>query len=55
MREPEERRDERQPYPTEKARQGRIVLRTRAQRLIFIAGLPGVVILALVVRIWLAS
>ncbi len=35
-------------YPAEKARQGEVVLRTKAQRLIFIAGLAGVVIFALV-------
>ncbi|TRC91538.1 peptide ABC transporter permease [Mesorhizobium sp. WSM4310] len=30
------------------ARQGEIILRTRAQRIIFIAGLVGIVVLALV-------
>ena len=34
-------------YPAEKARQGRIVLRTPAMRAIFIAGLVGAVVLAL--------
>lgn len=32
------------PVPAEKARQGRIVLRTRGQRLIFIFGLAGIVL-----------
>lgn len=35
-------------YPAEKARQGQIILRTRTQRAIFIAGLAGAVLLALV-------
>ncbi|MDX2205901.1 MAG: peptide ABC transporter permease [Hyphomicrobiaceae bacterium] len=34
-------------YPAEKARQGRIILRTRTQRLIFISGLAGAVLLGL--------
>lgn len=54
MPEQQRREAERQGYPAEKARQGRIVLRTRAQRLIFIAGLVAVVVLAVVVRVWLA-
>jgi hypothetical protein len=51
MRERENNGGERQPYPAEKARQGRIVLRNRGQRLIFIAGLVGMVVLVLVARI----
>lgn len=38
-------------YPGEKARQGEIILRTRARRLIFIAGLVGFVVLAIVLQI----
>jgi len=33
-------------YPAEKARQGEIVLRTRSRRIIFAAGLVGLVALA---------
>ncbi|TGQ52631.1 peptide ABC transporter permease [Mesorhizobium sp. M1C.F.Ca.ET.193.01.1.1] len=33
------------------ARQGEIILRTRARRIIFIAGLVGIVLLALVLSI----
>jgi len=39
------------PYPGEKARGGEIILRSRPQRLIFIAGLVGAVLL--VVLLWL--
>jgi hypothetical protein len=39
-----------QDYPAEKARQGKIVLRKRWQRVLFIGGLAGVVVLALVLR-----
>jgi hypothetical protein len=35
-------------YPAEKARQGRIILKQRWQRIVFIAGLTAVVLLALV-------
>jgi hypothetical protein len=35
------------PYPAEKARGGEIVLNTPARRAIFIAGLAGAVLLAL--------
>lgn len=35
-------------YPAEKARQGEIILKTRTQRIIFIAGLAGMVLLALI-------
>ncbi len=40
-------------YPAEKARQGEIILRTRTQRAIFIAGLVGIVIVALVMTLLL--
>jgi len=34
-------------YPAQKARQGEIILKSRLQRTIFVAGLAGVVIVAL--------
>ena len=37
---------EKTPYPADKARQGEIVLRTRSRRIIFAAGLVGLVALA---------
>lgn len=43
--------EDRSGYPAEKARQGVIILRTRTQRLIFIAGLVGFVVLALLTAI----
>lgn len=43
---------ERSHYPAEKARQGEIILRTPARRIIFIAGLAGAVILALILGLW---
>jgi hypothetical protein len=36
------------PYPAEKARGGEIILNTPARRAIFLAGLVGAVVLALV-------
>lgn len=38
-------------YEAEAVRGGRIILRTRAQRIVFIAGLAGIVELALLIRI----
>ena len=38
------------PYPAEKARGGEIILRTPARRIIFIAGLAGIVVLVLLLR-----
>jgi hypothetical protein len=38
------------PYPAEKARGGEIILRRRWQRAIFIVGLAGAVLLALLVQ-----
>ncbi len=35
----------------EEARQGEIILRTRTQRIVFIAGLVGIVVLALLVSL----
>lgn len=37
-----------QGYPAEKARQGEIILKTRTQRAIFIAGLAGMLLVGLV-------
>jgi len=39
------------PYPAEKVRSGEIILNTPARRAIFIAGLIGVFVLALVLAI----
>jgi uncharacterized integral membrane protein len=36
------------PYPAEKASGGEIVLKTRARRMVFAAGLVGAVVLVLV-------
>jgi hypothetical protein len=41
-----------QPYPREKARGGEIILRTPARRYIFIAGLVGIVVLILALRMF---
>lgn len=38
-------------YGAERVRQGRIVLRTRSRRIIFIAGLVGIVALVFVLRL----
>jgi len=38
-------------YPAEKARQGEIILRRRWQRVVFIAGLVGIAVLALVLAL----
>jgi hypothetical protein len=35
-----------QTYPAEKARQGEIILKRRWQRVVFIAGLAGIVLVA---------
>ena len=40
------------PYPAEKARGGEIILRTPLRRMIFIGGLIGVAIVALVLTLW---
>lgn len=50
---PNAQHDDLQAYPAEKARQGEIILKTRLQRFIFIAGLGGMLlvgILALFIR-----
>ena len=45
-------RDNEEPvFSGQNARQGEIILRTRAQRIIFIAGLVGIVVLALLVSL----
>jgi hypothetical protein len=41
------------PYPAEKARGGEIILRRQWQRFIFIAGLVGAVVLALILKLFL--
>ncbi|HLH11575.1 MAG TPA: peptide ABC transporter permease [Methylovirgula sp.] len=38
-------------YPAEKARQGEIILKTRTRRMIFLAGLVGIVLIA---ALWFA-
>ena len=40
------------PYPAEKACGGEIILRTPLRRAIFIGGLIGVVVVALVLALW---
>jgi hypothetical protein len=40
------------PYPAEKARGGEIVLRTPVRRVVFIAGLAGALLLALLVGLF---
>jgi hypothetical protein len=42
--------DEGPVFSAEQARQGEIILRTRTRRIIFVAGLVGIVILIAVVR-----
>lgn len=44
-----DRPEDERPYPAEKARQGEIILRRRWQRILFIAGLVAVVLVALFV------
>jgi hypothetical protein len=46
------RKQREEGYPAEKARQGEIILRRRWQRIVFIAGLAGAVLLALVLAVW---
>jgi hypothetical protein len=43
--------DERRSYPAEKARGGRIILRSRTRRMIFLAGLIGAIVLAILLGI----
>jgi hypothetical protein len=40
------------PYPSEKARGGEIILRRRWQRIVFIAGLVGVVLVVVIARLF---
>jgi hypothetical protein len=44
--------NEPQPYPAEKARGGEIILRTPRRRIIFIAGLAGTVLLAILLSVF---
>jgi len=41
-----------QPYPAEKARGGEIILNTPGRRAIFLAGLVGAVLLAMIILIF---
>ncbi|HEY2889341.1 MAG TPA: hypothetical protein VGJ31_01880 [Dongiaceae bacterium] len=41
----------REPYSAEKARGGEIILRRRWQRIVFIAGLVGVALVAVIARL----
>ena len=45
---PEVQRPDLRNYPADKARQGDIILKTPLQRTIFIAGLVGLVLVALI-------
>jgi hypothetical protein len=45
-------RKKRAPYPAEKARGGEIILRTPLRRAIFIAGLAGAVVLAILLTLF---
>lgn len=45
------RGEEASGYPAEKARQGEIILRSRRRRLVFVAGLAGLALLGLLLRL----
>lgn len=45
----------RREYPAEKARQGEIILRRRWQRIVFIAGLVGILLLTLALQFMVRS
>jgi hypothetical protein len=45
---PRSERPDLQNYPAEKARQGEIILKTPLQRIIFIGGLAGMLVIGLV-------
>jgi len=47
----QEERKRAEPYPAEKARQGEVILNTRARRIVFVGGLVGIVLLLLVLRV----
>lgn len=47
----QDHKDDGPVFSAEQARQGEIILRTRTRRIIFIAGLVGIVLLALLVRL----
>ena len=42
-------------YPAEKARQGEIILRLPWQRVVFIGGLAGCVLLVVILWFWMAA
>ena len=52
---PPPRRDPREPYPAHKASQGEIILRTPLRKAIFIGGLVGMVLLALILGMLAAA
>ena len=39
-------------HSAQDVRQGEIILRTRARRAVFVAGLVGLVIVAIILRLW---
>jgi hypothetical protein len=39
------------PYPADKARQGEIILKSRWQRILFISGLVGALVVALILTL----
>jgi hypothetical protein len=48
---PDERSPPQHPYPAEKTRAGEIILRTPLRRVVFLAGLVGAVLLALLLTL----
>ncbi|MPZ38281.1 MAG: peptide ABC transporter permease [Rhizobiales bacterium] len=46
-----ESKQQRTPYPADKARGGEIILRTPLRRMIFFGGLIGAIVLVLVLRL----
>lgn len=48
----EPKNDSPQDYPAERARQGEIILKSRRRRIVFVAGLVGLVILVLLVALF---
>jgi hypothetical protein len=53
---PEPAPPRKQPYPAEKARGGEIILRRRWQRIVFLAGLVGAIVLGwFLISLWGAA
>ncbi|MGF1624050.1 MAG: peptide ABC transporter permease [Alphaproteobacteria bacterium] len=50
MAESDEHEGRQRSYPAEQVRQGEIILRTRTWRIIFVGGLVGLVLLAVILR-----